>query len=87
MFPQARSQTCIAHILRRIGDLLELDPGKSAVLWLVRLKKVLKRALDVRDRRDDARIGPHGLMVAIGRIEAEFDRLLRRCPRHPLGES
>jgi transposase len=83
VFAQARSQTCIAHILRRIGDLIELDPGKSAVLWLVKLKKVLKRALRVRDRRDDAQIGPHGLMVSIGQIESEFDRLLRRCPRHP----
>lgn len=82
VFPQARSQTCIAHILRRIGDLIELDPGKRAVLWLVSLKKVLKRALRVRDRRDDAQIGPHGLMVAIGQVESEFDRLLRRCPRH-----
>ena len=83
VFPRARSQTCIAHILRRIGDLIELDPGKSAVAWLVRLKKVLKRALRVRDRRDDAQIGPHGLMVSIGQIESAFDRLLRRCPRHP----
>lgn len=83
VFPQARSQTCIAHILRRIGDLIELDPGKSAVAWLVRLKAVLKRALRVRDRRDDAQIGPHGLMVSIGQIESEFDRLLRGCPRHP----
>ena len=38
-FAQARSQTCIAHILRRIGDLIELDPGKSAILRLRRLKK------------------------------------------------
>jgi hypothetical protein len=66
----------------RIGDLIELDPGKSAILWLVKLKKVLKRALRVRDRRDDAQIGPHGLMVAIGQIESEFDRLLHQCPRH-----
>lgn len=82
VFPQARSQTCIAHILRRIGDLIELDPGKNAILWLVRLKKVLKRALRLRDRRDEAQIGPHGLMVSIGQIESEFDRLLQRCPRH-----
>ena len=83
VFPRARSQTCIAHILRRIGDLIELDPGKSAVVWLVGLKKVLKRALRVRDRRDNAQIGPHGLIVSIGQVESEFDRLLRRCPVTP----
>lgn len=81
-FPKARSQTCIAHILRRIGDLIELEPGDRATAWLLQLKKVLKRALRVRDRRDDARIGPHGLMVSIGQIESTFDRLLNRCPRH-----
>jgi hypothetical protein len=31
VFPPAQSQTCIARILRRIGDLIELDPGRSAI--------------------------------------------------------
>ncbi len=81
-FPKARSQTCIAHILRRIGDLIDLEPGKRAGAWLLALKEVLKRALRIRDRRDSAEIGPDALIEAIERVESEFDQLLDQCPRH-----
>jgi transposase len=75
-FPKARSQTCLAHILRRIGDLLDLEPTPAARRWLVMLRKLLQRALRIRDRRDNAEIGPHGLMVAIGQVESQIDNLL-----------
>lgn len=81
-FPNAQSQTCLAHILRRIGDLIDLEPGKRAERWLRALKEVLKRAIRVRDRRDSAEIGPNALIEAIERVESEFDQLLNRCPRH-----
>lgn len=75
-FPNARSQTCLAHLLRRIGDLLDLEPDQAAVRWLVALRKLLRRAIRIRDRRDAAVIGPHGLMVAIGQVESQIDKLL-----------
>lgn len=81
-FPNARSQTCLAHILRRIGDLIELEPGKRAERWLRALKDVLKRAIRVRDQRDSAEIGPDALIEAIDQVEREFDHLLKHCPRH-----
>lgn len=81
-FPNAASQTCLAHILRRIGHLIDLAPGKAAVRWLVTLKKLLTRAIRIRDRRDSAEIGPHGLMVSIGQVESQMDRLLEECPSH-----
>lgn len=81
-FPNAASQTCLAHILRRIGHLIDLTPGEAAVRWLVTLKKLLQRAIRIRDRRDSAEIGPHGLMVSIGQVEAQVDRLLDECPSH-----
>lgn len=81
-FPNAASQTCLAHILRRIGNLIDLAPGKAAVQWLVALKKLLKRAIRIRDRRDLAEIGPHGLMVSIGQVESQMDRLLKQPPSH-----
>lgn len=40
------------------------------------LKKLFKRAIRIRDRRDSAEIGPHGLMVSIGQVESQMDRLL-----------
>lgn len=82
-FPKARSQTCLAHILRRIEGLLDLSPEGSALLWLTELKKLLKRAIRIRDKRDGAEIGPHGLMVAIGQVEAGFDNFLQTCPSDP----
>jgi transposase len=81
-FPKAKSQTCLAHILRRIEGLLELSPDGPALLWLTTLKKLLKRAIRIRDRRDGAQIGPHGLIVAIAEIESAFDQLLDTCPSH-----
>ncbi len=81
-FPNAVSQTCLAHILRRIGDLIDFTTGKATIRWLLALKKLLKRAIRIRDRRDSAEIGPHGLMVAIGHVESQIDRLLDACPPH-----
>jgi len=81
-FAKAASQTCLAHLLRRIGHLIDLDPPQSVLQWLVSFKNVLRRAISVRDRRDAAEISPHGLMVAIGQIESLTDRLLDCCPHH-----
>jgi len=81
-FSKASSQTCLAHILRRIKGLIEIGPEEPALCWLAALKKLLKRAIRIRDRRDDAEIGAHGLMVAIGQVESALDRLLDTCPQH-----
>ncbi len=54
-FSKASSQTCLAHILRRIKGLIEIGPEEPALCWLAALKKLLKRAIRIRDRRDDAR--------------------------------
>ena len=67
---------------KHVGHLIDLAPGKAAVPWLVALKKLLTRAIRIRDRRDSAEIGPHGLMVSIGQVESQMDRLLEQCPSH-----
>lgn len=41
---------------------------------------LLKRSVRISQRRDAAEIGPHGLMVAIGKAEADIDRLLQEVP-------
>jgi transposase len=68
--------------LRRIHGLIDVGPDEPAPSWLCAFKKVLQRAIRIRDRRDRAEIGPHGLMVAIGQVDAEIDRLLESCPEH-----
>ena len=45
------------------------------------MKQVLKRSISIGQRRDAAEIGSHGLMVAIGKAEADMNRLLERVPR------
>ena len=81
VFSRAKSQTCLAHLLRRIDGLLEICRGPRVRVWLQSTKATLKRSIRISQRRDDATIGPHGLMVAIGKVEAEVDRSLDNVPR------
>lgn len=81
VFSKAQSQTCLAHLLRRIDGLLEICKGPRAESWLLSMKRVLKRSVTISQRRDAAEIGPHGLMVAIGKVETDVDRLLEQVPR------
>lgn len=80
VFTKAKSQTCLAHLLRRIDGLLQIVRAPSVERWLRSVKRVLKRAVTISQRRDAAEIGPHGMMVAIGRVEADVDRLLSDVP-------
>ncbi len=81
VFTKARSQTCLAHLLRRIDGLLQIHNAPRAHTWLRKMKSLLKRSITISHRRDAAEIGPHGLMVAIGKVEAGVDRLLDEAPR------
>jgi transposase len=81
VFERAQSQTCLAHLLRRIDGLLQLCKAPRVERWLRSMKRVLKRSVTISQRRDAAEIGPHGLMVAIGKVEADVDRLLEEVPR------
>ena len=81
MFEYAKSQTCLAHLLRRIDGLLQICTSPRAQWWLQRVKGVLKRLIRISQRRDLAEIGPHGLMVAIGKAQVDVDRLLEEVPR------
>jgi transposase len=81
VFEKAQSQTCLAHLLRRIDGLLEVCKTPRAETWLRSVKRVLKRSISISQRRDAAELGPHGLMVAIGKAEADMNRLLEKVPR------
>lgn len=74
-FANATLQTCSAHLLHRCHELLE-TARRGAIRFPRAVKALLLKALALRDRRDDATITSHGLLVARGRIEAEMDRLL-----------
>lgn len=74
-FAKATHQTCLAHLLRRCGEMLETAQG-GAVRFPRRVQEILRAALAVRDRREAKTISPHGVRIAKGRLVAQMDRLL-----------
>lgn len=74
-FEHAIHQTCLAHLLRRCRELLE-TATRGAVRFPRQIKELLQKSLALRDRRDARLISPHGLAVALGRIDSSLDRLL-----------
>lgn len=74
-FLKAIHQTCLQHLDRRARELLEAaERGQAKFPHAVR--RILRAALDLRERRDRGLISPHGLLVAVGRLEAKTDRVL-----------
>jgi transposase len=78
-FLRAIHQTCLAHLLRRSHEMLEVaQRGAARVPWAV--SRILKRGLELRDRRDAGKITMLGLAVEQGKLEARLDRLLTWKP-------
>lgn len=74
-FLKAIHQTCLQHLDRRARELLEAaERGQAKFPHAIR--RILRAALDLRERRDRGLISPHGLLVAAGRLEAKTDRVL-----------
>lgn len=72
---KAVHQQCVAHLLRRAGELLERAWG-GAKRFPQRLKALLLEALALRERRAARALGGHGLAVARGRLEHRLDDLM-----------
>jgi len=81
-FTQAVHQTCVAHLLRRCREMMEVArPGEAKLPRAV--KEILQASLKLRDRRDRNRIGERGLAIARGQLEARLDRTLNCNYRSP----
>ncbi len=72
-----RAQTCIAHLLRRAQSIIDMA-DRGAARFPHGIKRVLKDALALRDRR--GQVTEHGFASLRGRIEARADRLLNWRP-------
>jgi len=72
-------QTCIGHLLVRCRNMLDVAAG-GAARYPLAVRRVLKGALSLRDRRDE--MSAHGFAVARGRIESRADRLLESRLTH-----
>jgi len=78
----ATHQTCLAHLLRRTHLLLE-TAQRGAARFPHAVRRLLLRALALRERRDRGQLEGHGLRVALGRLEASTDRVLAGRVTHP----
>lgn len=74
-FTAATHQTCLAHLLRRCSEMLETAQG-GAVRFPRQVQDILRAALAVRDRREEATISPRGVQISKGHLAARMDRLL-----------
>jgi transposase len=84
-FTQAVHQTCVAHLLRRCRETMEVArPGAAEFPRTV--KEILQVSFELRDRRDRNRIGEQGLAIARGKLEARLDRTLSRNYRSPANQ-
>ena len=72
-------QTCLAHLLVRCRNMLDVAVA-GAARYPLAVRRVLKAALALRDRRDE--MSAHGFAVATGRLEARADRLLESRLTH-----
>lgn len=75
----AQHQTCLNHLLTRCRELLETAvQGAARVPHLVR--RILKDALRLRDRRDAGEVSDRGLQTLAGKLQARLERLLTWQP-------
>lgn len=81
-FGKAVHQTCLAHLLRRCRERIEVA-GVGGAQFPRAIQTLLQSSLDLRDRRDREQISVHGLAVARGKLEARLDRVLQRRTRSP----
>jgi transposase len=72
-FDQAAHQTCLAHVIRRCGEIAEAHPRSA---WPRHVKMVLQDALDIRDRVAAGAISAHGAAVARGHLMSRLLDLL-----------
>jgi transposase len=76
-FKLALHQSCLAHLMRRAHEIL-LVAKQGAARFPRAILRVLKAALDLRDRRDE--LTPHGFAGARGKIAAKLNALLSWRP-------
>lgn len=81
-FTAADHQSCLAHLLRRCHELIEiLSPATAS--WPRAIADVLQTALALRDRAAAGTVSPQGLAIATGHLLSRLLDLLEVPRRHP----
>jgi transposase len=75
-FGKAFHQSCTRHLINRCNEMVE-SASPAAAVFPGRVKAILLKGLNLRDRYAEGELTSHGLASATGRIEAEMGRLLQ----------
>ena len=84
-FRHALHQLCLAHLLRRCHEILEVATG-GAVIFPRRIKALLTEALDIRDQRDAGRITPEAAAEMADTLQARLVKLTKPTKTNPANE-
>jgi transposase len=84
-FHRATHQTCIAHLLRRCRELLDVARG-GAVTFPRRVKAILLEGLAARDRRDAGEISARTAARKAGPLRRQLAALTEPIKTHPANE-
>jgi hypothetical protein len=74
-------QQCNFHLLTRRRELLEIAKG-SAARFPLQVKSLLQQGFAIRDRFLSQKITDHRLTVLLGRLLADFGKLLNASIGH-----
>lgn len=78
----ARHQRCVAHLLRRCHELLEVARGRGREIPRA-VRALLSETLELRDLRDAGRLDDEDLRIATAALRVRLDALLgRSAVRH-----
>ncbi|MGH9555027.1 MAG: IS66 family transposase [Terriglobales bacterium] len=72
-FQKALHQTCLAHLLRRCREMIEVASPWNARFPL-EVKQILQGSLQLRERWEQGLLRPHGLAVARGLLRHRLER-------------
>ena len=85
-FWRATHQLCLAHLLRRCGELLEVAT-RGAVVFPRKVKAILKEALAVRDDRDAGRLSARRSRARADDLQGRMARLVEPAKVHRANET
>lgn len=84
-FWRAIHQTCLAHLLRRCREMLQIAT-RGAVVFPRKVKALLQESLGTRDRRDAGELTLKGSRAAATRLDRRMHKLLDPIKTHPANE-
>jgi transposase len=81
-FAHARHQTCLAHLLRRCGELIsDAERGQARTPHAVR--RILQCAIGLRGARDIDTVDAAALAAEVAGLHARVDKLVAGATRYP----